>query len=172
MGWEFCSLDNVPKDLIKDFDCGDESVNTYLHKSCLEEESERFAKIFIMLDNSSGYKLVGYYTLSNTSIEAKELPNEFMKGNTFPCPAILIGKFGIDKSFQGKKLSRPLLWDVYRRILLLHEGDSAFKAVRVDTIKEEAVKFWLKQSFIKLVKRKTSLFLPVATLIKTLEEED
>lgn len=171
MGWEFCSLDNVPKDLIKDFDCGDESVNTYLHKSCLEEESERFAKIFIMLDNSSGYKLVGYYTLSNASIEAKELPNEFMKGNSFPCPAILIGKFGIDKSFQGKKLSRVLLWDVYRRILLLYKGDSAFKTIRVDTRKEEAEKFWEKQGFFRLQKRSKCFFLPVATMIKTLEED-
>ncbi len=171
MGWEFCSLDDVPKDLIKDFDCGDESVNAYLHESCLEEESERFAKIFIMLDNSSGYKLVGYYTLSNASIEAKELPDEFMKGKAFPCPAILIGKFGIDKNFQGKKLSRVLLWDVYRRILLLYKGDSAFKAIRVDTRKEEAENFWNKQGFFRLQKRSKCFFLPVTTLIKLLEED-
>lgn len=170
MGWEICSLDSASIALTNDFDCGDESVNSYLHNYCLGAESEDFAKVFIMLDNSSERKIVGYYTLSNTSIEAKELPEDFMNKNSFPCPAILIGKFGIDKNFQGKKLSRVLLWDVYRRIILLHKGDSAFKAVRVDTRKEEAVKFWEKQGFIKLVKRKTSLFIPVKTLIKTLEE--
>lgn len=171
MGWRFCSLTKALDVSRSNFDCGDEEINTYLRDLAVVAEEEGFSKAFLMLSESNQDQIAGFYTLSNSSIPAQELPDEFMKGFIFPCPAILIGQFAIDKSFQNQKLSNQLLWDVYRRIILLYKLDSAFRAIRVDTRNDLAKNFWLRQGFIPFKKRKSSLFLPIQTLVRELEAE-
>lgn len=169
MGWRFCSLREDLNIVRNNFDCGDEEINKYLKDFALVADEEGFSKAFLMVSESNQDQVVGFYTLSNTSIAAQELPDEFMKGFVFPCPAILIGQFAINKSFQNQKLSKPLLWDVYRRIILLYNTSSTFRAIRVDTRNSSAKTFWVKQGFIPFKKNHKSFFLPIQTMLKDFE---
>lgn len=171
MGWRFCRLESIPNADINNFDCGDGDINLYLQKIYSDPENADYSRNFIMVDEFNETNIVGFYTLSSSNIPAQELPDEFINERPYPCPAILIGQFGIDRNYQGQKLSRNLLWNAYRRIIISYQnGDIAFKAIRVDTPNEKAKQFWKHQGFVEFKKRKKSLFLPIQTLIRELEE--
>lgn len=78
-------------------------------------------------------KVIGYYTLGNSIIPISEVPNKYRKGiPNFSFPAVLIGQFGIDNSYQGKGLSYLLLGDAYTRIALAYQQRVfAFRAIRI-----------------------------------------
>ena len=60
-------------------------------------------------------QIAGYYTLGASTIPLNEVPNKYRRGvPQFPFPAVLIGQFGVDMSWQGQKLSYLLLADAYR----------------------------------------------------------
>lgn len=168
MGWRFYSLSKNPGIQRDIFECGDEKIDEYFRKSALLTEEEGFSRVFLMLCQADESRVVGFYTLSDSSIPAQELPSEFMKGFLFPCPAKLIGQFAIDKSFSGQGFSRPLLWDAYRRIALSSKT-SGCRAVKVDTTTDRGKSFWEKQGFLPFKKRKTSLFLPIQTILREIE---
>jgi GNAT superfamily N-acetyltransferase len=170
VGWRFRPLSKVKSIQTDCFECADEEINKYFRESAVLAEEEGFSRIFLMLSEEDESRVVGFYTLSDSSIPAQELPSEFMKGFLFPCPAKLIGQFAIDKSFSRQGLSRKLLWDVYRRILF-GRRISGFRAIRVDTRTDTAKNFWIKQGFVPFKKHKSSLFLPVQTLVREIEEE-
>ena len=116
-------------------------------------------------------QIAGYYTLGASTIPLNEVPNKYRRGvPQFPFPAVLIGQFGVDMSWQGQKLSYLLLADAYRRIALAWtQGQIAFRAVRVDTQTDKAKAFWLKQGFIPFKKSQNSLFIPVQTILNEFE---
>lgn len=99
------------------------------------------------------------------------MPNKYRRGvPQFPFPAVLIGQFGVDMSWQGQKLSYLLLADAYRRIALAWtQGQIAFRAVRVDTQTDKAKAFWLKQGFIPFKNSQSSLFISVKTILNEFE---
>lgn len=92
---------------------------------------------------SEADKIVGYYTLGNSTIPLSEVPNKYKRGiPNIPFPAVLIGQFGIDKSCQGKGLSYLLLGDAYTRIALAYRQKIfAFRAIRVDTRNDDTKLF-------------------------------
>lgn len=165
MGWRFLSLNSVPEIDKTCFDCGDPDVNEFLRDSAEICEKEDFSRVFLMLSDED--KVIGYYTLGNSIIPINEVPNKYKKGiPNFPFPAVLIGQFGIDNSYQGKGLSYLLLGDAYTRIALAYQQKVfAFKAIRVDTRNDDAKLFWVKQGFIPFKKSQNSLFIPVQTII-------
>ena len=47
-------------------------------------------------------QIAGYYTLGASTIPLNQVPNKYTRGvPQFSFPAILIGQFGVDMSWQG-----------------------------------------------------------------------
>lgn len=152
------------------FDCEDSEINQYVREEALNFEESDYARNFLMIEQETS-KLAGLYTLSNSIIPFAELPAEYAQDiPPFPVPSILIGQFAIDKSFQGQKLSYLLLARAYENIIFHYKQDLiAFRAVRVDTRNPKAKEFWQRQNYITFAKRKSSLFLPIKSILKGLE---
>lgn len=94
------------------FDCGNDKINTYLHKFAKQHTKKGIAKVHILADNKT---IIGFYTLSNAELTLS------IQGYPNKIPAMLIGKMGVDKHYQGQGLSKVLLSHALNKIKWLSD---------------------------------------------------
>lgn len=114
----------------KGFDCGNQAINDYFHKMANQHAKKGIARTHLLLN---GQVIVGFYTLSNTIIE-----NMDKEISSYPnkIPAILIGRIGVDLSYQGKGMSELLLSHAIGKIKKLSfETGIAFIVIEAKTYK-------------------------------------
>lgn len=132
------------------FSCGQELLDSYLHKQAKQDVKRHLSACFIIADDNNEVK--GYYTLSSSSIDRELIPEEVK--NKLPLsyinlPVTLLGRLARDKNMNGKRLGEKLLLDALKRC---YDTSSTIgsMAVIVDPIDESAKKFYLKYGFIYL----------------------
>lgn len=146
----------------KDFDCKEPSLNVYIQQHARQNDEKNIARCFVAVDDKD--TVFGYFTLSASSIEFEELPDEYVKRLPhYPVPAALIGKLAVDSNAGGQGLGSRLLVDALQRILDTSEK-MAIKVVLVDAIDEKAKGFYLHYGFIELSGHDLTLFLPIETI--------
>jgi GNAT superfamily N-acetyltransferase len=146
------------------FSCGNDALDTYLKKRASQEAKKKIATTFVMVDRLSR-AVIGYYTLSATSILLSDLPNETArKLPRYPhVPATLLGRLAIDRRFQGRGYGEVLIIDALRRALQAATEVASY-AVVVDAINERARSFYEQYEFCAFSDRKLRLFLPMKTI--------
>ena len=103
--------------LRKAFDCGEPSLNTYLHRYARQNIKNRINRVFIASPFDSDKTVAGYYTLSAGSIGADNLPLEQKRRlPNYPIPVALLGRLAVDKQYQGQRLGSILLADAVQRV--------------------------------------------------------
>ena len=109
--------------------------------------------------------VIGYYTLSATSILLADLPNETArKLPKYPhMPATLFGRLAIDRRYQGRGYGEVLIIDALRRALQATTEVASY-AVVVDAINERARSFYEQYEFRAFPDRKLRLFLSMKTI--------
>ncbi len=85
------------------FACGTESLDRYFHQQAVQDARRKAAAVFV-LTSEQGDAVLGYYTLSATSIDSSELPEGIArKLPRYPrLPAILIGRLAVAQNYQGR----------------------------------------------------------------------
>ena len=146
------------------FSCGDDALDTYLKKRASQEAKKKIASPFVMVDSQTN-SVIGYYTLSATSILLTDLPDETArKLPKYPqVPATLLGRLAIDSRYQGRGYGELLIIDALRRALQ-STNEVASYAVVVDTINERARSFYEQYEFYAFPDKKLRLFLPMKTI--------
>lgn len=134
-----------------DFDCGNELLDNYLKTQAGQDFKKKLAVCFVLSDPKT-YHILGYYTLSNSSIPLNSFPEHIRK--KFPrsytsIPATLLGRLAIDQTHQGKGIGKVLLIDTLKRSWEASKELGSF-AVVVDPIDKAAETFYAKYDFIKL----------------------
>ena len=87
----------------KSFDCGEQSLNQYLRQHANQNIKRRINKVFVASRPETPQQLVGYYSLSAFSLDVNDLPEKSRKGlPRYPVPAVLLGRFAVAESHQGK----------------------------------------------------------------------
>jgi len=158
-----------PKHRKKEFSCGKDMLDNYLHKQANQDIKQKLSACFV-LNNKETNLLKGYYTLANNSIAQDLIPIEYQKKlpNSYKLiPTTLLGRLAIDSRFQKKGVGKILLIDALRRSYEISKSIGSF-AVVVDPIDEDAERFYDKYGFIKLPDS-GKMFLPMNT-IRTLFE--
>ena len=109
--------------------------------------------------------VIGYYTLSATSILLSDLLNETArKLPRYPhVPATLLGRLAIDRRFQGRGYGELLIIDALRRTLQAATEVASY-AVVVEAINDRARSFYEQYEFRAFSDRKLRLFLPMKTI--------
>ena len=146
------------------FSCGNDALNTYIQKRASQEAKKNIATTFVMADSPTS-TVIGYYTLSATSILLADLPNETArKLPKYPhMPATLLGRLAIDRRYQGRGYGEVLIIDALRRALQATTEVASY-AVVVDAINERARSFYEQYEFRAFPDRKLRLFLPMKTI--------
>jgi ribosomal protein S18 acetylase RimI-like enzyme len=146
------------------FSCGNDALDTYLKKRASQEVKKKIATTFVMADSRTS-AVIGYYTLSATSILLADLPDETTrKLPKYPhVPATLLGRLAIDSRYQGRGYGDILIIDALRRALQATTEVASF-AVVVDAINERARFFYEHYEFCAFPDQKLRLFLPMKTI--------
>ena len=149
------------------FFCGKDALDNYLKKQAGQDVEKRVAAVFIATDD--GKTIAGYYTLSQYSIQAGELPAATLKQLKLPrypaLPATLIGRLARATAHKGRGLGELLLMSALERALAASTEIGSI-AVVVDAKDEEAIKFYASYGFVRLPEHPNRLFLPMATVEK------
>ena len=97
------------------FDCGKAPLNEFLSKYALHNQASGGARTYVL---TRGHRVIGYYSLAPAAISPMDAPARVLKGQgRYPVPAILMARFALDISEQGKGLGKDLFRDAIRRAL-------------------------------------------------------
>ncbi len=129
------------------FSCGVAPLDRYLREQAGQDARRRVAAPFVA--SADGVKVLGFYTLSATSIQLAEVPDALAKKlPRYPrLPATLLGRLATDLSARGVGLGRFLLVDAIMRAV---RSEIASFALVLDAKDEAAASFYERESFIRL----------------------
>jgi len=99
---------------VTQFDCGNVTLNTWLHKYAWTNQQADSAKTYVGL---AGDRVAGYYALTTGSVHKHETPERIAKGlANHPIGIVLLARLAVDTTQQGKRLGKALLFDALTRI--------------------------------------------------------
>ena len=149
----------------KDFSSGVSSLDKYLKKQASQDKRKYVAAPFVANDLNNN-KIIGYYTLSSSSVNLEDLPSELTKQlPKYPLvPVILLGRLAVDLSYQKKGWGDLLLMDVLNRC---YRSEIAAMGVIVDAVDDRAIQFYSNYGFQLFPDTTNRLLLPMK-IIKTL----
>ena len=158
------SIKEVSKQLLKAFDCGEQSLNDYLIKYALQNDKKNIGKTFVCTEEN---KIMGFYTLANAQILSKDIDMDLINlFPRYPIPCVMIARFAVDQKYQKKGYGKSLLKDALLRIVNIAEHTGIYFVI-VD-VKEAAKQFYEHYGFIKLNKTSSTYLLPLSSINKAL----
>lgn len=142
------------------FDCGNVSLNAYIQKYVSQDEKKKLCRAYVLL-NDANFKLLGYYTLSASSVQFENFPDNLKKHfPKYPIPVALIGRLAVDKLCQGQGIGGELLADALKCAVRI-ANEIGIVAVIVEAIDQSAVNFYQKMGFIPFLDSPFKLVLPI-----------
>jgi len=148
----------------QNFTCGSPALDRYLKSQARQDSDKRVAAVFALVHPPAS-QVLGYYTLSSSTIHADEVPPEIArKLPRYPkLPVTLLGRLAIDQGLKGQGMGQFLLMDALHRSLQAAVGIAAM-AVVVDAKDALAADFYQHFGFIPLNQSISRLFLPMKTI--------
>jgi len=134
-------------DELSKFSCGDKDLDDFFLHDAVKYERQLLGKSFYFRLKNDFSVVICAFTLSNSSIDARNLPNNRKKKLTeniphekslSSYPATLIGRLGVDKNFGGKGVGTELI-DFIKQMMLLPTAMTACRYLTVDAYNKEAV---------------------------------
>jgi GNAT superfamily N-acetyltransferase len=151
----------------RNFDCGDLSLNKFLQEQA-QQKAKRFgSKTVVLVHDDDPTTILGYHTTLIAHVETAAIPES--KLGKDPIPMLFLARFAVDQRFQGKGFGRVLLIDVLKKAKAIAEATALFGVV-LDTIDDEAERFYLKFEFKALTDRPRHLYLPIGTILQLLDK--
>lgn len=152
------------------FASGSEPLDKYLRVQASQDIKRRVATCFVAI-SASKQEIVGYYTLTATSIALDAVSEEIKrKLPRYPVvPAALLGRLAVSKQCQGKGLGSGLLADALLRVAHTELG---IFAMLVDAKDEYAQRFYEHFGFTRIVGHDRRLMLPIATALLLLTNQE
>jgi predicted GNAT family N-acyltransferase len=141
------------------FNCGSAPLNRYLQQQARQDADKNIAAPFV-LTIPPAHRVLGYYTLSASLVNASELPEAVAKKlPRYPqLPVTLLGRLAVDHSMKGKGLGEFLLLNALHRSLEAAANIAAM-AVLVDAKDDAAEAFYRHFSFLPLQQQPRRLYL-------------
>ena len=91
------------------FDCGRESLNSWLVRHALRNQAAGVSRTSVVCDPANG-AIAGYVSLSATQIERAWLARSEQRNRPDPVPAALLGQLAVDRHYHGRGYARALLF--------------------------------------------------------------
>jgi len=161
-------IENLKADHKKSaFSCGHISLDNYIRKQAKQDMKRYLSAVFVMIENNENKEVLGYYTLSNNSIDYAIVPDDIKKKmppSYTSLPVTLLGRLAVSECNQGKGIGQNLLVDALRRSWQISKSHLGSIAVIVDPIDQSAHSFYAKYGFILLPDGRGRMFLSMATI--------
>lgn len=136
----------LPEDPVASFDCGNDTLNTWLADRALRYEASGDSRTYVSIDLEAG-TVAGYYSLAAWSITRADVGGGWLARNApDPVSVILLGQLAVSVSAHGLGLGRDLLADALRNA---QAGAAVLgaRALVTEAIDETAERFYLHAGF-------------------------
>lgn len=151
------------------FDCGEPSLNHYLHRYAGQDLKRRISRVFVATFDDQPQRVIGYYTLSAGSLGGTELPEERRRRLPgYPVPIAILGRLAVTHAHQGDGLGAILLADALRRVSQAAQVMAVY-AVVVEAIDPRAAAYYERFGFFPLRSHPLKLFLPLDSVAKLID---
>ena len=147
------------------FVCESPELTNFLHKQARKEMVARASACFVLVATSDPGRILGFYTLLQTSVSLSALPEALTKKlPRYPeLGATLIGRLARDLEWRGKEIGPLLLVDALRRSARLSDEAGAVVVV-TDPKDQKARAFYESHGFLALDERR--LFMPMKEILE------
>ena len=127
------------------FDCGERSINEYLHKQARKAQQEKLAVVYVTCFKGT-CQVAGFYTLSSGSIARQSvLPRRLQRNTPTAHPATILGRMGVTLVAQGYGFAEGLLQDAILRVMASTEV-VASSAILVHPLDEALADFYARKA--------------------------
>ena len=149
------------------FLCEESSLTEYIKTKARKERDEGFCAVFVASFSDDDKNIVGYYTVSNFSVELSHISTDISK--KFPrypqVPVTMIGRLARHIDHRKKGIGDYLLIDALKRAFDASQNIGSV-AVVVDPINEIAADLYKKFGFIHINNDNQRLYMPMGTIEK------
>ena len=129
--------------VVSDFDCGQRSLNDWLKKRAIKNESTGASRTFVVCDDDT---VIGYYTLAVGAVTREEASGKIRRNMPELIPVMILGRLAVDQRWQGKRIGVGMLKDAILRTLIVAE-QAGIRAMLIYALSEEAKRFYLQCGF-------------------------
>jgi GNAT superfamily N-acetyltransferase len=159
---EFCSLSPLNKEILsqcRPFSCGDLDLDDFFYSNADNYDRQLLGKSFCYRLKDDSTTIVCAFTLSNSSVDAKKLPNNRRKKLTEyvphekqlnSYPATLIGRLGVNKAYSGKGIGTELMKFI-KQWITEPANKSGCRYLTVDAYNNEATKKFYEANGFKYI---------------------
>lgn len=140
---------------LKDFDCGNNTLNEWLKKRALSNQ-DKFSVTRVVCVVS---KVIAYYTLAYGSVSRTEMTRKFQTNAPDIIPIMVLGKLAVDLKWQGKGIAKHLLKESMLKTVEASKI-AATRGILVHAIDDKAASFYKRYGFIDS-KIDLTLLLPI-----------
>lgn len=139
----------IPTPLVREhdvqaFSCGEPVLDDWLQKKALKAHSSRSARVFVLLTNEA--KVAAYFALANGALARHDALGSVRRNMPNPIPVMVLARFAVDVSFQGKGIGRELLHDAVLRTLAA-ANIAGIRAMVVHALNDGAKVFYENNGF-------------------------
>jgi len=143
------------------FDCGEPSLNRYLHELATQHHRAGVATTHVLVENTSPSAILGYYSLAAAQLSLGELaPADKRRLPRHPVPVARLARLAVALGEQNHGLGEALLQDVVKRCLGLRT-ELGIHALLVDALHERAAAFYRRYGFRETAADALTLYLPL-----------
>ena len=138
------------------FSCGDKDLDDFFLNDAIKYERQLLGKTYFFRLDEDNSTVVCMFTLSNSSIDARNLPNNRKRKLTEKIPhekslssypATLIGRLAVNKEYSGKGIGKELIKFI-KQWMLDPVNKTACRYLTVDAYNNEAtLKFYEVNGF-------------------------
>lgn len=129
--------------LITDFDCGVESLDLWLKRRALSNQTTGATRTFVACTDD---RVIGYYALASGGIGVRAAVGNFRRNMPDPIPVVILARLAIDLTYQGQGLGRALFRDAALRVVQAADP-IGIRGLIVHAISAEVKDFYLALGF-------------------------
>ena len=127
-----------------------------------QQDKKDNTRTFVLEDINKPKGIIGYYTLTMTSLDLSVLPDQLQKKHTNAQSAGLIARLAVDQRYLKQGYGEWLLIEALKKLLSASEI-VAFPLVIVDA-KDGAVEFYKKFGFIEFLDIPNKLYMTISKI--------
>ncbi len=159
MTWVSSSLEK--RHVLTDFDCGDDSLNSWLTESALRAGQQDTARTYVWTAPHDD-RVVAYFAIAPTQIIRTDDGISRSAAVLDRVPAFMIAKLAVDLSLQGKGNGKDLAIDAIGRIIGAAQLAGG-RLIVVDAIDDRAANFYKSLNFIPVNATTNRLYMKIST---------
>ena len=129
---------------VASFDCGEPSLNDWLKRRALSNQSSGASRSFVVTDE--GGHVRGYYAMAAGAVSHQLATSGVRRNMPDPVPVMVLARLAVDRRAQGLHLGAALLQDAVNRAVAVSQN-AGVRALLVHALHEKARQFYEHYGF-------------------------